>query len=74
MIGNECSPIAHTVPEACHRIGLSRTVVYELLGKGEIRFFKVGNRTLIPESELQRFVAEKMAMASSFEKNSKSES
>lgn len=60
MSKQDPAPLAHTVPDACQRLGLSRTTLYELIAHGEIRSFKVGARTLIPESELQRFVAEKM--------------
>lgn len=63
MTKQDTAPLAHTVPDACARLGVSRTTLYELIGSGEIRSFKVGARTLIPEAELRRFVAEKMGMA-----------
>jgi excisionase family DNA binding protein len=53
-------PLAHTVLDACKRIGISRTSLYELIRAGAIRTFKVGARTLVPESELQKFVVDKM--------------
>jgi excisionase family DNA binding protein len=52
--------LANTVPQACARTNIGRTTFYELLKSGEIRSIKVGTRTLIPESELQRFIAEHM--------------
>lgn len=55
------TPLANQVPQACARLGIGRTALYELLKSGAIRSFKVGTRTLIPEVELQRFVAEQMA-------------
>ena len=57
-------PVANTVLEASKRLGIGRTVLFSLISAGEIRTFKVGNRRLIPESELQRFVAERMGAAS----------
>lgn len=53
-------PLANQVPEACRRLGIGRTALYELLKTGELKAFKIGSRTLIAESELQRFIAERM--------------
>lgn len=53
-------PLAHKVPQACARLGIGRTALYELLKSGEIRCFKLGTSTLIPETELQRFIETKM--------------
>jgi excisionase family DNA binding protein len=36
-------------------IGIGNTKFYELLGTGKIRAVKLGARTLIPESEIERF-------------------
>lgn len=63
MTKQDTAPLAHTVPDACARLGLSRTTLYELIGAGEIRAFKVGSRTLVSEAELRRFVAAKMQEA-----------
>ena len=54
------TPLAHRVDSASTRLGISRTTLYELLKAGEIRSIKVGARTLIPESVLQRFIADKV--------------
>lgn len=53
--------VARSVESAAKAIGVGRTTLYELIASGAIRTFKVGARTLIPESELHRFVAERMA-------------
>jgi len=63
MYQQASTPVANSIIEAAKRLGVGRTTVYELIGSGEIRTFKVGNRTLIPEKELQRFVAERMGGA-----------
>lgn len=56
-------PIANTIVEAAKRLGVGRTTIYELIGARQLRTFKVGTRTLIPEVELTRFVAERMETA-----------
>lgn len=55
------SPLANTINVACHRLGIGRTLMYELLKKGELRAIRLGSRTLIPESELQRLINEQLA-------------
>jgi excisionase family DNA binding protein len=57
---NKDVPLAHQIPQACHRIGVARTSLYELIKHGEIRAIKIGARTLIPESELLRFIANRL--------------
>lgn len=63
QIDHASAPLAHQVPQACARLGIGRTALYELLKSGELRCFKLGTRTLIPETELQRLVAERMGVA-----------
>lgn len=63
MTQQDSAPLAHTVPAACQRLGISRTTIYELLKQREIRSFKVGNRTLIPDSDLRAFVAKRLEAA-----------
>jgi excisionase family DNA binding protein len=57
------TPLAHKIPDACRRLGCGRTMIYELLAAGELRAIKLGNRTLIPESELQKFIESRLAAA-----------
>ncbi|QNK00727.1 helix-turn-helix domain-containing protein [Dyella telluris] len=56
-------PLAHQIPSACARLGISRSSLYELMGSGKLKNFHVGRRVLIAESELQRFVDEAMQEA-----------
>lgn len=58
----ESSPLANSVIDASKRLGVGRSTLYELISSGKLRIFKIGSRTLIPESELQRFVAEQLEM------------
>jgi excisionase family DNA binding protein len=57
------SPLAHSPEQAAQRLGISRRAVYERIASGEIRSYKDGRRRLIPETELQRFVAKKLKQA-----------
>ncbi|SFN28479.1 helix-turn-helix domain-containing protein [Dokdonella immobilis] len=54
------TPLANKVPQACARLGIGRTALYELLKAGALRSIKVGTRTLIPESELLKFIDQRM--------------
>lgn len=56
----EHTPLASTIPTACNRLGIGRTLLYDLLKKGKLRSIKLGTRTLIPESELQRLITEQL--------------
>ena len=60
---NAHTPLAHQIPEACNRIGIARTSIYALIKSGEIKSIKIGARTLIPETELQRFIAKRLEAA-----------
>jgi len=57
------APIFNPVPVACARLGIGRTFLYEEVAAGHIKAVKVGKRRLIPESELQRYAAVKLAEA-----------
>ena len=49
-------PLLNTLPVAVRRLGLGRSKVYEEIAAGNLRVVKVGRRTLIAETELQRYV------------------
>lgn len=48
--------LACTVNAATYRLGISRTTLYSLIRKGELRTFRLGGRTLIAEAELRQLV------------------
>lgn len=54
---------ARPIDEAARCIGISRAGLYRLIGAKQLRTIKVGYRTLVTESELRRFIAERMAAA-----------
>ena len=56
-------PLAHSPVRAGKRIGVSTRQVYLHIASGELRSFKDGKRRLIPDTELQRFIARRMAEA-----------
>lgn len=50
-------PLLVSVAEAHRRLGIGRTALYELLGRGEVRSRKIGRRTLIESASLVEFVS-----------------
>ncbi|MGH8036507.1 MAG: helix-turn-helix transcriptional regulator [Stenotrophomonas sp.] len=56
-------PLLHRIPDACRRLSVSRTTLYELIKSGEIRSVKIGSRSLVPEADLQRVLASRLEAA-----------
>ncbi len=50
-------PLAVGVKDACRLSGLSRPTLYRAAQRGDLRFRKVGGRTLIMMADLRAFVA-----------------
>jgi excisionase family DNA binding protein len=50
-------PGAITVDGFCHRFSIGRTTFYAEVKAGRIRPVKVGRKTLIPEAEVERWLA-----------------
>lgn len=44
--------------EVAQRLNVSRTTIWRLIKRGDIRAVRIGSRTLIPRTELQRLIAE----------------
>ena len=57
---NALDPLLHRIPDACRRLSVSRTTLYELIKAGEIRSVKIGTRSLIPEIDLQRVLSSRL--------------
>ena len=58
---SDSAPLLHTVPDALRELGgIGRTKLYDLFQEKRIRPVKVGRRTLVPDSELRRFIAEQI--------------
>lgn len=54
------TPVFNSIRNAAARLGIGVTMLYSIIGSGQLRTVKLGARTLIHESELQRFAAERM--------------
>jgi excisionase family DNA binding protein len=53
---HENHKIAFTIKEAAHASGLSRSLLYLAIGRGELHARKCGARTLILDSDLRKFL------------------
>jgi len=52
-----------TIPEVASRLGLGRSLVYQLVMKGEISSIKVGRARRVPVTALEQFILDRMALA-----------
>jgi excisionase family DNA binding protein len=52
-----------SVPEFCRVMGIGRTTAYELMAAQEIVPIRIGRRTLIPRSEKDALIANRLAAA-----------
>ena len=50
----ESSPLMYRIPEAARRLGIGRSLFYELLKDRGVAVVKIGRRAVIPAGELQR--------------------
>lgn len=48
-----------TVDEACEHLRVGKTLLYELLGSGELPSLTIGRRRLIPSAALDAFIEAK---------------
>lgn len=48
--------LAYPVADAAELLGVGRTYVYELMGRGELRSFTVGRRRLVAHDDLVAFI------------------
>lgn len=55
----ETPKLAFTIAEACHAVGIGRSKLYELIGRGRIETRKIGSRTIIPAESLRDLVADR---------------
>ena len=50
------TPAFMSVTETCQRLSISRSFFYLLAKRGDLRAMKLGRRTLVPLSEIERLV------------------
>jgi predicted DNA-binding transcriptional regulator AlpA len=55
---NAETPRAWRVNDFCRLYGISRSTLYNMKNKDEIKLIKIGGRTLVPASEGERLLAE----------------
>lgn len=56
MAGQTVQPYALTLDNAARFSGLSRSRIYELMGAGDLKSFKVGNRRMIMLDDMKAFL------------------
>jgi excisionase family DNA binding protein len=64
LSADEPIPLAHPLTQAATRLGIGKSTLYSLIDAREIHAFKVGIRTLVAETELQRFIQQRMKAGS----------
>lgn len=52
-----------SIEVAAQLLGIGRTTVYDLVNRGELRFTKIGRRTLLAVEDIDAFVDRKLASA-----------
>jgi excisionase family DNA binding protein len=53
----ETRALAHHISDAVRITGISRSLLYDLIKRGELAIIKIGRRTLIADSDLDALVA-----------------
>ncbi|WP_181707642.1 helix-turn-helix domain-containing protein [Chthonobacter rhizosphaerae] len=48
--------LAYSVVEFCSLVGISRSKAYQLISTGELTALKIGTRTVVSSTELDRFI------------------
>jgi excisionase family DNA binding protein len=49
-------PLAHSVSDAAQRIGISRSLLYLLISRGDIPITKVRHRTVVLDDDLRAYL------------------
>lgn len=55
-VKEKLAKLAYSPEEACEALSIGRTVLYDLMRRGEITSIKVGRRRLIPVDKLHEYV------------------
>lgn len=51
----------YSIPEAAERLSIGRTLVYDLIGRGELRVIRAGRRVLVAASAIDAYIAQRAA-------------
>lgn len=57
-VGTGNQTLLVTVEEAAHLLGVGRTTMFELIGRGDVKSIRLGRRRLIARKSLESFVDE----------------
>jgi excisionase family DNA binding protein len=57
---NVSEKLAYTIPEAAAASGVGRTMLYELIKRGELPLVKIGARSLIRRQDLEAMLERKL--------------
>lgn len=49
-------PFAYGVKATCRGLGISRSLLYNMIRDGRVKSVKIAGRTLIPRSEIERLL------------------
>ncbi len=52
------APLVFSVADACYRLGIGRSTLYEEIAAGRLKAVKCGTRTLIPAASMEAWVDE----------------
>lgn len=55
--------LAISIPAACRLVGVQRTTMYNLIGKGEVEACKIGRRTVVTRRSLDALIDRGVAEA-----------
>jgi excisionase family DNA binding protein len=55
--GSNVTKLAYTPYEAADALGISRNLLYQLIGSGQLHSVKAGGRRLIPASAIAEFLS-----------------
>lgn len=51
-------PLAYSIPDAARQLSVSRSHLYKLINDGHVRRVKIGGRSVIPTTEIERLLAD----------------
>ncbi len=55
------APLAYSIKDACKLLSVSRSFLYELEARGNLKFTRIAGRTLVLASEIQRLIGQQEA-------------
>lgn len=50
-------PVAWRIPDACRLMSISRSTLYELVKRRQLRTIRIAGRVLVPDAEIRRLTS-----------------